>query len=396
MIIENQDQLEQICSKLRAARSFALDTEFVRERTFYIQLGIIQVATEDVEAVLDPHAIQDLTPFLELVNDPSVEKIVHAGEQDFAVLNEKNGVVPKNVFDTQIAAALVGYGDQISYAKLVSKVTGVSLSKLETLTDWTARPLTPQQIQYSLDDVRYLREVRCHLSDRLSDLGRSGWEIEECRHLQAPETYRIPEPEEYYLRLKMGGLNDVGIGILKQVTAWREREARSRDIPRGWVLRDQSLVEIARRRPKSLKALGQIRSMSRQLIDKNGRDLLEAVRMGLESPVPPLLRERQVSKIPPPAEELARFLEAWLYSIAEECKIAPSIIATRDQLKTLAASYLTGREVSLPVLAGWRREIAGKSLLELLEGNLLLSVEPATGKIRAQPIEERSRTWTTS
>ena len=390
MIVETQDRLERICSEVRASRSFALDTEFVRERTFYIQLGIIQVAAEDVEAVLDPHAIRDLTPLLDLVRDPSVEKIVHAGEQDFAVLHEKSGVVPQNVFDTQIAAALVGYGDQISYAKLVSKVTGVNLSKLETLTDWTARPLTPQQIEYSLEDVRYLREVRRHLGERLRELGRSGWEIEECRRLEAPETYRLPEPEEYYLRLKMGGLNDTAVGVLKEVAAWREREARNRNLPRGWVLRDHSLVEIARRRPKSLKALSQIRSLKRQQIDRNGRGLLDAVRAGLESAVPPPSRERRVFKIPPQAEELARFLEAWLYSIAEEQEIAPSIIATRDQLKTLAASHLAGKEVSLPLLTGWRREIAGEALLELLEGKLVLSVEPATGKIRAQPLEAPS------
>ncbi len=385
-VVEKQKDLEALCRELSTRGAFALDTEFVRERTFFIQLGIVQVSAGDLEAVIDPQPLSSLEPLFDLVAAPEVEKIVHAGEQDFAVLYEEGGGVPKNVFDTQIAAALVGYGDQISYARLVGKVTGVQLDKLETLTDWTARPLTEAQIDYSLEDVRYLPEVRRHLGERLSELGRLGWEREEGSRLEADSTYRAPEPREFYRRLKASGLSAVSLGVLREVAAWREETARAKNLPRGWVLRDQSILEIARRRPQSVKSLRQIRSLKPQQIAKDGEAIVDAVRAGAAEPVKEDRPHTPHLKMPDEVESTARLLEAWLYARAAEAEIAPSMLATRGDLKTLAAAHYHSQLPSLPLLEGWRRELVGQDLLDILQGKKALRHGPK-GKLEAMDVE---------
>lgn len=382
-VIEKQKDLEALCGELASRGVFALDTEFVRERTFFIQLGIIQVSAEDLEAVIDPLPLASLEPLFAVVAAPEVEKIVHAGEQDFAVLYEAGGAAPRNVFDTQIAAALVGYGDQISYARLVAKVTGVQLDKLETLTDWTARPLTEAQIDYSLEDVRYLPQVRRHLGERLKELGRSGWEREEGARLESDSTYRAPAPREFYRRLKASGLSAVSLGVLREVAAWREETARARNLPRGWVLRDQSLLEIARRRPQSPKSLRQIRSLKPQQLGKDGEAIVAAVRAGANDPVKEERSEAPHFKMPEEVESTARLLEAWLYARAAQAEIAPSMLATRGDLKTLAAAHYHSRLPALALLEGWRRELVGQDLLDILEGKKALKLDGRKGKLEA-------------
>ncbi len=387
-VVETQKDLEHLCRELASRGAFALDTEFVRERTFFIQLGIVQVSSGDAEAVIDPRALSSLEPLFELLAAPEVEKIVHAGEQDFAVLYEAGGPAPSNVFDTQIAAALVGYGDQISYARLVAKVTGVQLDKLETLTDWTARPLTEAQIHYSLEDVRYLCEVRRHLGERLSALGRAGWEREEGARLESDSTYRAPEPREFYRRLKASGLSAASLGVLREVAAWRESTARARNLPRGWVLRDQSLLEIARRRPQSVKGLRQIRSLKPQQISKDGEALVEAVRAGVAEPLKEERSETPHLKMPDEVESTARLLEAWLYARAVDAEIAPSMLATRGDLKALAAAHYHSKLPSLPLLEGWRLELVGQDLLDILDGKKALRLDGPKGKLVAIDVEE--------
>jgi ribonuclease D len=387
-VIEKQKDLEQLCRELASRGAFALDTEFVRERTFFIQLGIVQVSSGDAEAVIDPRALSSLEPLFELLTAPEVEKIVHAGEQDFAVLYEAGGPAPRNVFDTQIAAALVGYGDQISYARLVAKVTGVQLDKLETLTDWTARPLTEAQIHYSLEDVRYLCEVRRHLGERLSALGRAGWEREEGARLESDATYRAPEPREFFRRMKASGLSAASLGVLREVAAWRESTARARNLPRGWVLRDQSLLEIARRRPQSVKGLRQIRSLKPQQISKDGDAIVEAVRAGTAEPLKDERPETPHLKMPDEVESTARLLEAWLYARAVDAEIAPSMLATRGDLKALAAAHFHSSLPSLPLLEGWRRELVGQELLDILDGKKALRLDGRKGKLVAIDVEE--------
>jgi ribonuclease D len=381
MIVTNSRQLEDLCNTLRSAGSFAMDTEFVREKTYFIRLGILQVATNDTEAILDPHAIDSMTPFYELVDNPDIEKVVHAGEQDFAVLFDRMGEPPRNVFDTQIAAALVGYGEQLSYARLVEKITGVRLSKLETLTDWTARPLTRAQVGYALDDVRHLPSLRAHLGQRLKKLGRESWAKEEFRGFEDAESFIAPDPRKMYLRFKPSGLDGRQLGVLREIGAWREEEAMRRDIPRGWVLRDQALVEIARRQPGSLSDLRQLRSLRQADLDRHSKGLLEAVRRGQAHPIEHDEPKEIPTRVRVRAKALVRLLDAWLHTRASSTKIAPTIVASKDQLKAMAEGHLIGEVPDVPVLSGWRRGLVGQELLDLLSGKLRLQVDPESGRL---------------
>ena len=381
MIVTNSRQLEEVCRVLRSSGSFAMDTEFVREKTYYIRLGILQVATADTQAILDPQAIDSLTPFYDLICDPDVEKVVHAGEQDFTVLFDRIGEPPRNVFDTQVAAALVGYGEQLSYAKLVEKITGVRLSKLETLTDWIARPLTRAQIDYALDDVRHLPSLKDHLSQRLQKLGRKSWAREEFQYFENPETFSSPDPYKMYLRFKSAGFDARQLGVLREIGAWREKEAMRRDIPRGWVLRDQSLVDIARRQPRFLSDLRHTRSLKPSDLDKNGKEILEAVRRGQEVPIEQDGPKDVPARVRVRAKALVRLLDAWLHARASSEKIAPTMLASKDQLKAIVEGYLLGSVPDVLVLSGWRKEMVGQELIDLLSGELRIRVDPETGKL---------------
>ncbi len=382
--VESSASLEQLCAHLRDEGSFAVDTEFVRERTFFIRLGIIQVATSETEAILDPQSIETMESFFDVIGDPAVQKIVHAGEQDFAAIFERTGMPPRNVFDTQIAAALVGLGEKISYARLVEKVSGVRLSKLETLTDWIARPLTRAQIDYALDDVRYLLPARQYLDNQLVRLGRETWALEEYSYLEDAATYTPPEPREYFKRFKVNGLSAVQLGALREVTAWREEEARRRDLPRGWVIRDQSLFEIARRRPGTEKELCQIRSLKSRVVERNGEEILAAVRRGVQDPEQKAALTTIPEKVSPEGEPLVRLLEAWLYARSVEMEIASSMLASRTQIKALVNGALSAKMPDLSILKGWRRELVGQDLLDILEGRLRLTIDPASRKLFLQ------------
>jgi ribonuclease D len=385
MIVTTGRQLQDLCDELRNAGSFGMDTEFVRERTYFIRLGILQVAASDTEAILDPQSIGSLESFFELISEPQVEKIVHAGEQDFAVLFDRIGQPPRNVFDTQIAAALVGYGEQLSYAKLVEKVTGVKLNKMETMTDWTARPLTNAQITYALEDVRHLPSLRAHLGKRLNELGREDWAKEEFSCLENQATYVPPEPLEVYERINTGRIMDHRqLGVLRELAAWREEEAMRRDIPRGWVMRDQALVEIARKSPSSSSELRRLRSVKVQELERSGNDILDAVRRGLKNPVSEDSLKIVNSRVKARAKPLVRLLEAWLHTRASSAKIAPTMLASKGQIKDLSEGYLTGQIPDLPILSGWRRELVGQDLLDILAGEIRLTVRPDTGKLKAE------------
>jgi ribonuclease D len=388
MIVTDTRQLQDLCSKLRGAGSFGFDTEFVRERTYYIRLGILQVATAEIEAILDPHEIDSLAPFLELISDPSVEKVVHAGEQDFAVLFERSGKAPANVFDTQIASALVGFGEQLSYAKIVEKVAHVKLPKLETLTDWTSRPLTKAQVDYALEDVRYLPCLREHLGRRLRELERETWTKEECRYLEEAKTYTPAEPSEVYERIKSGGMDGSQLGVLREIAAWREEQAMKRNLPRGWVLRDQTLVEIARRQPGSFKELKHVRNLRPKDLDRYKDVILKVVQKGLENPLKVEITKDKSARIRSRVKALVRMMDAWLHTRAAAAKVSPTMVATKDQLKELAEAHIQGQNADVSVLGGWRRALVGQELLEILAGRLQIRVHSETGKLVADRVSE--------
>lgn len=384
MLVKTEAHLVEVCAALRAAGAFGLDTEFVQERNYSPRLGIVQVAAPGVEAILDPGAIGTLEPFTDLVFDATVEKVVHAGSGDFGIFYWRTGKAPKNVFDTQIAAAMLGFGDRISFQKLVDQVTGVKLAKSETLTDWTRRPLTPEQIDYALDDVRPLLPMRAKMGEKLAALGRDGWAREEFRALEDPAAYERPDPREVYQRIRASGLDGKAMAVLRELAAWREEAAAARDVPRGAVAKDEVLVEMARRPPTKQAALQGIRYLHPREIEQSGADMIAAVKRGLESP--PLEPPPQVLKGEEgaPAAGLAGLLDCFLRIRANEAQISPSMLGTRAHLDAIAAARGAETQPDIPLLQGWRRELAGNDLLDLLAGKVKLSVDATTGAVRAE------------
>lgn len=372
-LIESQTDLLETCAQFRKHAWIALDTEFVRERTYYAQLCLVQIATPELIACIDPLRIGDLSPLLDLIYDSKILKVMHAARQDLEVLYDLRRLsqnhpadsardaspVPRPVFDTQIAAACLGYDDQIGYATLVKEITGVVLDKSHTRTDWSARPLKAEQLRYAEDDVRYLRDVYLHLDARLKESGRSDWPQRDFARLTDPLLYEN-DPRKAWQRIGSGErLGRRAQSILRELAAWRERAAQSSNLPRNWVMRDPELVELARREPRNSEELGSISAMSERTLQKWGSQILEAVVAGAAGgsetiwQVPTALTPEQTQLCRRMAEELDR--------VAREQHISPAMLGTRREIQRLV---LGDRSVRL--LEGWRRELVGDALLTML------------------------------
>lgn len=382
MLIVSQERLKEACRRLREAGTVAMDTEFVRERSYYGRLGVIQIAAPGLEAVIDPLEAGSLDPLLDLLFDPEVEVLVHAGRGDFEIFYEMTGRVPNNVFDAQIAAAFVGYGSQISYANLVRRVTGVTLSKGQQLTDWTRRPLSPKQIEYALDDVRYLQPIREDLGRQLERLGRAGWVREECEQLEDPEFYRKPAPLEVYRTMNTSGLSRKKLAVLRDLAAWREHTAIRLDRPRNMIAKDPQLVELARQSPQTLEELRSLRFVGQNQSRERAEEIVDVIRRALAGPLPESPEREPREDVPPQAEGLRRLLEAWIQARALESEIAPGLLANRAQLDAVVGAHFRGEEAQVPVLHGWRREMVGADLLRILSGEMSLRVDARTGYLR--------------
>ena len=391
--IDTKRELERTVSRLRGHGSFGLDMEFQRERTFRPRLQLVQVSLPDEPLLIDPLALPDLDPLWDLVADPDIETIVHAGAQDMEIVFVRSGLLPRNVFDTQIAAALMGLGDQIGYANLISRMLHKRLKKGETVTDWAIRPLSPGQIEYALDDVRYLHEIRARLWARLKELGREGWLREEVEHYGHQGTYER-DPETMWMRIsRMRSLDRRGLTILRELAIWREEEAARRDEPRGRIVADETLVEIARRAPKRPEDMKPLRTLHPRELARSGPALVAAVAQGLARP------ESTWPELEPVKAEDERFsisvdlLEVVLRARALENEIAPSYLGTRADIAQLIHSTLEkqrgGDEEPAPqLLAGWRRDLIGDELVAFLEGRASLRIDEATGFVHvvaAQP-----------
>ncbi len=381
--IRDEKGLKTLAGRLRDHDRLALDTEFIGEATFHPRLEIIQVAAGDVTAIIDHQEVPELDPLFDLLGDTRIQKIVHAGRQDLEIFSIRSGCVPTPVFDTQVAAAMVGYGPQIGYGQLVQQIVGVTLDKSETFTNWAQRPLTPQQIAYALEDIRYLFSLHDHLSDRLKTLGRLEWAEEEFRRLQALTGEESRDPRLRYQRIKgWEGLNPRGRAVLREIAAWREHEARHRDRPRGRILRDEVLVEIARRAPASVEALGKLRGIQPSQVEKYGEALVSAVRQGLTVPDQDLPRVEKRRRIDPETAGLADLLGTALKVRAVEASISPQLLATAADLELFALERGRGSAEQLPLMQGWRRALAGEYLLQVLEGTLTVGYDPETGQVR--------------
>ena len=384
--VTDQRALETLCLTLRQSPRLALDTEFVGEDTFIPRLELIQVATAATAAVIDFPAVQasgSLDAFWELVCDPKIEKIVHAGRQDLDLFATHAGQIPKPFFDTQIAAAMVGYGAQVAYANLVQRLHGTKLEKAHTFTNWSARPLSDDQIAYALEDVEFLLPIHTHLQDRLSSLGRLEWVTEEFARLESAVGEKSREPQERYQRIRgWDTLKPKGAVVLRELAAWREAEARRRNVPRGRVMRDEVLLQLARHPPKSVHELRGLRGIHSSEVDRHGEQLLATITSALSLPPsawPEVPRER---KPDPESTGIVELLQAVLKARAAEQGIAPTMLATSSDLQTLVEAKQNRTTLDVPILRGWRRQLVGDLLLKVLDGAVTITVDRTSGALR--------------
>lgn len=384
--ITNSAALETLCKQLRSSPRLALDTEFVGEDSFIPKLELIQVASSEIAAVIDFPAVQtngSLAPFWELICDPKVEKVVHAGRQDLDLFALHAGEIPKPFFDTQIAAAMLGFGAQVAYANLVQRIHGTKLDKAHTFTNWSARPLSTEQIAYAAEDVQFLLPIHTHLQKRLHALGRSEWVREEFSRLETVVGEKSKEPLDRYQRIRgWDTLKPKQATVLRDLAAWRETEARRRNVPRGRVLRDEVLLQLARHPPKSVDELRGLRGLHSAEIDRNGDQLIATITASLALPPsawPEIPRERRPE---PESIGLVELLQAVLKARATEAKIAPTLLATSSDLQALVEAMEKKRTVDLPLLRGWRKQLVGELLTQILEGTVTVSVDPTKGVLR--------------
>ena len=363
--------LAAACARLAHHPFVTVDTEFLRETTYYPLLCVAQIASADEAIVIDALAAGiDLAPFFELMVDERVLKVFHAARQDIEIVWHMAGRIPHPVFDSQVAAMVLGFGDSISYDQLVQRVTGDNLDKSNRFTDWSRRPLSSAQLAYAVSDVTHLRDVYLALADDLARRGRSEWVGEEMEILTSPGTYRA-EPENAWQRLKTRVRKPKELAVLIEIAAWREREAQARDLPRGRVLRDEVLGDIAIQAPTSLDRLSHVRSLPKGFERSRwGADVIETVQRGLArdlKSLPPIDRQKPTSANGATVE----LMKVLLRMTSEQHGVAAKVIATVDELEQIAADDTA----DVAALKGWRRELFGEKALALKQGRLALSIE---------------------
>lgn len=383
--------LSEFCKQVQDSPRLALDTEFVGEDSFVPKLELIQVATETTAAVIDfPAVLSDgtLDEFWEVVCNPAIQKVVHAGRQDLDLFAVHAGQIPRPFFDTQIAAAIVGFGSQVAYANLVQRVHGKKLEKAHTFTNWSARPLSHDQLAYALEDVTFLLAIHDHLQTRLSKLGRLQWAHEEFGRLEGAVGDTRREPHERYQRIRgWDQLKPKSAAVLRELAAWREGEAKRRNVPRTRVVRDEVLLQLARHPPKQVQELRKVRGLHASEVDRNGDALLGTIHAALALPPtawPVLPKER---KPEPESSGLVELLQAIVKARALEEEIAPTLLATAADLQELVDAKTDRTTLDLPVLKGWRRVLVGERLLQVLEGKLVCVVDPKTRTLRLRSDE---------
>lgn len=371
LYITDNAGLRDVVARARTYPVVGLDTEFMRERTYYARLCLIQLGTAEFSAIIDPLVIDDLTPLCELLADPAVVKIFHAGGQDLEIFFRACNVATAPLFDTQVAATLAGFPQQVGYGALVSEVLGTKLDKGDSFTDWAKRPLTDTQVEYALNDVRYLPGLYDELTRQLNEGGRMAWLAKDFARMEDPATYNVV-PEDQWRRVKrVSVLNRRQLGVAREVAAWREREAMRRDQPKRWVLGDESIIEIARRMPETPEALLSIRGVSEKVGRQAAAGLVAAVAAALVVPdedLPVLEKRRRPAGDVDAAVDL---MVAVVRRRAKERGVAMPLLASRDDLERLAGGDRDGS----PLLEGWRAEMVGNELVALLEGRIELRLD---------------------
>ncbi|MHA7884686.1 ribonuclease D [Nitratireductor rhodophyticola] len=369
-LITKQQDLEAAIAAFQKSDFVTVDTEFIRESTFWPELCLIQMAAPGVTALIDPLADGiDLKPFFALMADENIVKVFHAARQDVEIVYNLGRLIPHPLFDTQVAASVCGFGDSVSYDQLVSKITGARIDKSSRFTDWRRRPLSDKQLSYALADVTHLIDVYQHLKTELEREGRAHWLNEEMAVLTARETYD-PHPDDAWKRLKLRVKKPLDFAILQHVAAWREREARERNVPRGRVIKDDAIYEVAQQHPRDSEALGRLRTIPKGW-ERSGAaaGLLGAVARAMALPREDLPRLPRPPHAPEGAAAAAELLKVLLKLVADRQGVAPKMLASSDDIDRIAAD---GADADVPAMSGWRREVFGKEAVKLIEGELAL------------------------
>jgi len=374
-LITTTDELAAVCSRMATHPFVTVDTEFLRETTYYPLLCVAQMASPAEAVVIDALATGiDLAPFFALMANEKVVKVFHAARQDIEIVWNMAKTIPHPIVDTQVAAMVLGYGDSISYDQLVQRITGDTLDKSHRFTDWTRRPLSDAQIAYAVSDVTHLRDVYLKLATDLEKQARSNWVEAEMDVLTSPETYRA-DPERAWERLKSRVRKPKELAILIEVAAWREREAQNRDVPRGRVIKDEVIGDIAVQAPTTIERLGHLRSLPKGFERSRwGEQIIDAVKRGIErdhKTLPRLDRFRPAAN----GAAIVELLKVLLRMTAERHGVAAKVIATVDDLDRIAADD----EADVPAMKGWRRELFGDKALALKHGRLALAID--NGKV---------------
>lgn len=375
MYIDTQAELEAFVERARTTDVLAIDTEFLREKTYYPKLCLMQMATDDERVIIDPFAVDDLKVLRVLFEDESIMKVFHAGHQDIEIILYDIGCVPRPLFDTQVAAALLGQVQQIGYGALVHAMCGVKLKKVDSFTDWSARPLSESQLSYAEDDVVYLPQIYEAQCKALEQKGRLGWLDDELRELLDPETY-MPDEADRFRRLKhVGQLSRRQMAAAREMAAWREIEARKRNVPRKWILTDEQIVESCKREPRTIDDLFMIRGMRERLTTRDARALIELVVAALDSAPDAWPELPAAGRSEPNVDTQVDMLMAVVRIRAKQNGIAIPTLASHSDLVDIARGHYD----DVDILKGWRRDIVGAELVDLLEGRLALSIE--NGKV---------------
>jgi ribonuclease D len=369
--ITTTSDLAAVCRRMAAHPFVTVDTEFLRETTYYPLLCVAQLASPDESTVIDALAPGiDLAPFFALMGDEKVMKVFHAARQDIEIVWHAAKLIPHPIFDTQVAAMVLGYGDSISYDQLVQRITGDTLDKSHRFTDWTRRPLSDAQLAYAISDVTHLRDVYRALLDDLNARGRADWVQDEMRVLTSPDTYRM-DPDNAWQRLKTRVRKPKELAVLIEVAAWREREAQTRDVPRSRVLKDETIADIAVQAPTTIERLKSLRSLPKGFERSRwGEPIVAAVLRGLERDMKTLPLSSRTHAAPN-GTAIVELLKVLLRMISERHHVAAKVIATVDDLEQIAGDD----NADVPALAGWRRELFGEKALALKHGKLALAVE---------------------
>ncbi len=370
MLIDDDSQLKAFVKRCCTSPYMAIDTEFLREKTYYARLCLIQVAIEGEVAIIDPFAIKDITLLNDALTSPDVVKIFHASSQDIEILYHETGVVPRPVFDTQVAAALLGKSQQASYSSLVSSYCSVNLPKKDSFTDWSQRPLKDSQIRYAADDVVYLPQIYYDMVEVLNEKNRLHWLDEAFEEISSPEKYEI-KPEERYRKLRrVNQLNAQQMAAAREFAAWRELKAQKINVPRKWIVSDEQIVEACRREARTIDELFMVRGMRESLRAEDARQAVACIKKGLSCPKEQLPQVHEKPKNEHNVDIVVDLMNAVVHLRARENHIAPQTLAPQAELMKLAR----GHDDECELLKGWRYKVIGKELKELLKGKFSLRI----------------------